>query len=56
MSVPVVVVVHGNQGPNSEATIVWDNMFSLPVMYSLVIQQLLWTIRVAVFNRNIPLL
>jgi len=30
MSVPVVVVVHGNQGPNSEATILWDNMFSLP--------------------------
>jgi len=28
MSVPVVVVVHGNQGPNSEATIIWDNMFS----------------------------
>ena len=31
MSVPVVVVVHGNQGPNSEATIIWDNMFSVPV-------------------------
>lgn len=31
MSVPVVVVVHGNQGPNSEATIIWDNMFSKPV-------------------------
>lgn len=30
MSVPVVVVVHGNQIPNSEATIVWDNMFSHP--------------------------
>lgn len=30
MSVPVVVVVHGNQGPNSEATIIWDNMFSQP--------------------------
>ncbi|XP_057292759.1 signal transducer and activator of transcription 5B-like [Hydractinia symbiolongicarpus] len=30
MSVPVVVVVHGNQGPNSEATIIWDNMFSSP--------------------------
>jgi len=30
MSVPVVVVVHGNQGPNSEATIIWDNMFSKP--------------------------
>jgi len=30
MSVPVVVVVHGNQGPNSEATIIWDNMFSRP--------------------------
>merc|ERR1712226_1667324 len=30
MSVPVVVVVHGNQIPNSEATIVWDNMFSSP--------------------------
>lgn len=28
MSVPVVVVVHGNQGPNSEATVIWDNMFS----------------------------
>jgi len=30
MSVPVVVVVHGNQGPNSEATIFWDNFFSNP--------------------------
>ena len=30
MSVPVVVVVHGNQIPNSEATVVWDNMFSSP--------------------------
>ena len=33
MSVPVVVVVHGNQGPNSEATIIWDNMFSDPVIF-----------------------
>eukprot|EP00794_Sanderia_malayensis_P003212 gene3212-3689_t len=30
MSVPVVVVVHGNQGPNSEATVFWDNFFSSP--------------------------
>ncbi|XP_065683971.1 signal transducer and activator of transcription 5B isoform X2 [Hydra vulgaris] len=30
MTAPVVVVVHGNQGPNSEATIIWDNMFSVP--------------------------
>eukprot|EP00039_Didymoeca_costata_P012139 m.173754 g.173754 ORF g.173754 m.173754 type:complete len:564 (-) comp15393_c0_seq5:1484-3175(-) len=27
-SLPVVVIVHGNQQPNSEATILWDNHFS----------------------------
>lgn len=28
MSLPVVVIVHGNQEPQSWATITWDNAFS----------------------------
>lgn len=30
LSSPVVVIVHGNQEPQSMATILWDNSFSLP--------------------------
>lgn len=30
ISLPVVVIVHGNQEPQSWATITWDNSFSLP--------------------------
>ncbi|XP_062519356.1 signal transducer and activator of transcription 5B-like [Corticium candelabrum] len=30
VSLPVVVVVHGNQVQNAEATILWDNFFSEP--------------------------
>lgn len=28
MSVPIVVIVHGNQEPQSWATITWDNEFA----------------------------
>ena len=28
LSLPVVVIVHGNQEPNAWATILWDNAFS----------------------------
>lgn len=31
MSLPVVVIVHGNQEPQSWATITWDNSFSQPL-------------------------
>jgi signal transducer and activator of transcription 5B len=31
MSTPVVVVVHGNQQANAEATVLWDNHFAEPV-------------------------
>ncbi|EGD83476.1 STAT5A/MGF protein [Salpingoeca rosetta] len=30
LSLPVVVVVHGNQVPGAEATVLWDNAFALP--------------------------
>lgn len=30
MSLPVVVIVHGNQEPQSWATITWDNAFAEP--------------------------
>jgi hypothetical protein len=31
LSLPVVVIVHGNQDCNGQATIVWDNQFCDPV-------------------------
>lgn len=30
LSLPVVVIVHGNQEPHAHATITWDNAFSEP--------------------------
>lgn len=30
ISLPVAVIVHGNQEPHALATIIWDNAFSLP--------------------------
>lgn len=30
LSLPVVVIVHGNQEPHAWATITWDNAFSEP--------------------------
>eukprot|EP00127_Corallochytrium_limacisporum_P005000 Clim_evm23s196 gene=Clim_evmTU23s196 len=29
LSLPIVVIVHGNQLPNAEATVLWDNHFSV---------------------------
>jgi hypothetical protein len=29
MSSPLVVIVHGNQQPNAEATVIWDNAFAI---------------------------
>lgn len=30
MSLPVVVIVHGNQDPHAWATVTWDNAFAEP--------------------------
>eukprot|EP00043_Microstomoeca_roanoka_P014003 m.137851 g.137851 ORF g.137851 m.137851 type:complete len:879 (+) comp15904_c0_seq1:136-2772(+) len=30
LSLPLVVVVHGNQVPSAEATVLWDNAFAIP--------------------------
>lgn len=35
-SLPVVVIVHGNQEPHAHATITWDNAFAEPVRVGLV--------------------
>lgn len=31
LSLPVVVIVHGNQEPHAWATVTWDNAFAEPV-------------------------
>ena len=33
MSLPIAVIVHGNQQADAEATILWDNAFSPMVSY-----------------------
>ena len=30
LSLPLVVIVHGNQESNASASILWDNAFSMP--------------------------
>ena len=30
LSLPVVVIVHVNQQPDAEATVLWDNAFAMP--------------------------
>lgn len=35
LSLPVVVIVHGNQEPHAWATVTWDNAFAEPVNFKL---------------------